>query len=155
MQEALLAAIALVGIALVAYGCQRLWRLRIISGWPRVKATMVSAELVNVSSSKEDAPQFRPRLNYEYSVHGKIFRSTMLGISDAAFDFHSEKEAREFMATVSPGCCADVLVNPEVPHDVFLSPGASGMRRNRYATAIASGVLVLLAGAGAWWMAHA
>jgi uncharacterized protein DUF3592 len=155
MQEALLSAIALAGIALVAYGCQRLWRLRIISRWPRVKATMVRAELVNVSSSREDAPQFRPKLNYEYSVQGKIFRGTVLGISDSAFDFHSEKEAKEFMATVSPGRYADVLVNPAVPHDVFLSPGASDMRRNHYTTAVASGVLVLLAGAGAWWMAHA
>lgn len=98
---------------------------------------MVSAELVNVSSSREDAPQFRPKLKYEYSVHGKTFRSTVLGISDSAFDFRSENEAEEFAATVSPGRYVDVLVNPAVPHDVFLSPGESGMRRNHYATAIA------------------
>lgn len=155
MQEALLSVIALAGIALVAYGLRCLWRLRIISEWPQVKATIVSAELVNVSSGREDAPQFRPQLKYEYSAEGKMFRSAVLGISDSAFDFHSENEAQEFMAKVNPGHYADVLVNPAVPHDVFLAPGASRMRRNHYATAIASGVLVLLAGAAAWWMMHA
>jgi Protein of unknown function (DUF3592) len=155
MQEALLFAIALAGAVLIAYGSRRLWRLYVISEWPHVKATILSAELVNVSSSGEDALQLRPELEYEYSVEGKIFRSAVLGISESAFDFHSEKDAKEFMAGVVPGHDVDVIVNPTAPHDVFLIPGASRMRRNHYATAIASGVLLLLAGAGAWWMMHA
>ncbi len=151
----MLSALVLAGVALIAYGLNRLWHLRVISDWQLVKATIVSAELASLSRSTEDAPQFRPRLKYEYAFRGKTFGSTVLGISDSAFDFHSEREAREFMATVNKGLSVDVLVNPAVPSEVFLAPGASRMRRSHYATAIASGVLVLIAGAGAWWMMHA
>jgi len=152
---ALLTVIVLAGIASVAHGSYRLWRLRAISYWPSVKATVRSAEFTNISRGGDDPPQFRPRLKYEYSVQGKVFQSAALGISVAAFDFHSEKELKDFMAKAAPGCQVDVLVNPVAPHDAFLAPGASGMRRNHYAAVAASGVLVLLAAAGAWWLMHA
>ncbi len=154
MRYAILAPIVLAGIALIAYGVHRLWLLRAISEWSPLKATIVSAELLDLSL-REGEPQFRPKLKYEYSVQGKSFSSTVLGISESAFDFHSEDEAKEFMARVSPGSHVDVLVNPTVPRDAFLAPGASGMRRNHYTTTIASGLFVLLASAGVGWLMHA
>ncbi|OOG47533.1 hypothetical protein B0B52_00835 [Polaromonas sp. A23] len=141
--------------ALIAYGLHRLRRIRAISKWPSVKATVVRSILENLTSSNEDAPHLRPRLMYEYAFQGKTFSSSVLGVSDSAFDFHSEREAGTFMGSVSRGASVDILVDLAAPSAAFIAPGASRMRLNHYATAVASGVLILIAGAGAWWVMHA
>ncbi len=156
----LLSVLILCAIGLIVYGLHRFSRIHVISEWPRVKATIVSANLdilslENLTRSNDETPLFRPKLKYEYEFQGKTFSNDVLGITDSAFDFHSEREAREFMAPLSIGCYVDLLVNPAAPSVAFVAPGASRMRRNHYVTTIASGVSILIAGAGVWWLMHA
>src|SRR5258706_13607190 len=83
MQETLLSVLILSAIGLIVYGLHRFWRIHVISEWPRVKATIVSANLdvlsQNPTKSYDDAPLFRPKLKYEYEFQGITFSNDVLG----------------------------------------------------------------------------
>ena len=98
---ALTIGLAAVAVILIARGTWGLRRLTDISSWPAVDAIVIAPGLDEFPYN-ESGPSHRPKLAYCYTVNGKIYSSSRLGITVDAFDMFSPESAQAFLARFPP-----------------------------------------------------
>ena len=98
---ALTIGLAAVAVILIARGTWGLRRLTDISSWPAVDAIVIAPGLDEFPYN-EGGPSHRPKLAYCYTVNGKIYSSSRLGITVDAFDMFSPESAQAFLARFPP-----------------------------------------------------
>lgn len=135
--------LGLVALALLALGIRGLRRLANISSWPLVDATVVSRGVDELHPEKEQGgPTHRPTLVYSYTIDGRSYRSSRMGVTSNAFDFFSEQAAQAFLARYPPGSKVEIRVSPADPAYSVFDDGASARKRNHYLTMAISGGLL-------------
>ncbi len=136
---ALLGAVALLLIARGAWGLR--W-LSLISSWPAVDATVIAPGL-DEFPPMEGGPTHRPKVAYSYTVSGKSYRSSRLGITPDAFDIFAPELAQAFVARYPPGSRIEIRVSPMDPLYSVVDDGASSRKRNHFLTLVVSGCLLI------------
>src|SRR6267154_2322153 len=111
---ALTIGLAAVAILLITRGTWGLRRLAEISSWPAVDATVIAQRLDEFPYG-EGGPSHRPKLAYSYTISGKTYHSSRLGITVDAFDIFSSESAQTFLARFPPGSRVEVHVSPDNP----------------------------------------
>jgi hypothetical protein len=135
--------LGLVAVLLLVLGIQGLRRLANISSWPLLDATVVSRAVDELHHEREQGgPTHRPTLVYTYTVDGRSYRSSRMGITHNAYDFFSEQAAHAFLARYPPGSKVEIRVSPADPSYSVFDEGASPRKRSHYlAIAVSGGLL--------------
>jgi len=134
--------LAAVAVLLIARGTWGLRRLAGISSWPAVDATVI-AQALDEFPYDEGGPSHRPKLAYSYTINGKTYRSSRLGITVDAFDIFSSESAQTFLARFPPGSRVEVRVSPDDPSFSVIEEGAPERKRSHFVALVVSGVLVV------------
>jgi len=119
---ALTIGLAAVAVLLIARGTWGLRRLTEISTWPVVD---------------------RPKLTYSYTINGKTYRSSRLGITLDAFDIFSGESAQAFLARFPPGSRVEVHVSPDNPSFAVIADGAPQRKHSHFVALVVSGGLIV------------
>ncbi|SRR5258708_3651540 len=138
---ALASGLAVVAVLLIARGTWGLRRLADISSWPEVDATVIAPGLDEFPHS--DGPTHRPKLTYSYTIDGKTYRSSRLGITADAFDIFSRESAQAFLARFPPGSRVEVRVSPDDPSFAVIEEGAPQRKRSHFTALVVSGCLIV------------
>jgi hypothetical protein len=133
--------LAVISALLIARGVWGLRRLSIISSWPTADATVI-APGVDKLPPVEGGPTHRPRLAYQYTIDGKSYYSSRLGITPDAFDIFSSDSALAFTARYPPGSRVEIRVCPSNPAVSVVEEAASARKRNHFVTLVVSGILL-------------
>jgi hypothetical protein len=113
---ALTIGLAAVAVLLIARGTWGLRRLADISSWPAVDATVIGQGLDEFPYD-EGGPSHRPKLAYSYTINGKTYRSSRLGITVDAFDiFSRESQHRHFSFAFLPARAWRFAYHPMILH---------------------------------------
>ena len=139
---ALTSGLAAVAVLLIARGTWGLRRLTDISSWPEVDATVIAPGLDEFPYN-EGGPTHRPKLAYSYTIDGKIYRSSRLGITVDAFDIFSSESAQAFLARFPPGSRVEVRVSPDDPSFSVIEEGAPQRKRSHFIALVVSGCLIV------------
>jgi len=91
----------------------------------------------------EGGPTRRPKLTYSYTIDGKTYRSSRLGITADAFDIFSRESAQAFLARFPPGSRVEVRVSPDDPSFSVIEEGAPQRKRSHFIALVVSGGLIL------------
>jgi len=91
----------------------------------------------------EGGPSHRPKLAYSYTINGKTYRSSRLGVTVDAFDIFSSESAQTFLARFPPGSHAEVRVSPDDPSFSVIEEGAPERKRSHFVALVVSGGLVV------------
>lgn len=139
---ALTIGLAAVAVILIARGTWGLRRLTDISSWPAVDAIVIAPGLDEFPYN-ESGPSHRPKLAYCYTVNGKIYSSSRLGITVDAFDMFSPESAQAFLARFPPGSSVEVRVSPDDPSFSVIDEGAPQRKRSHFVALVVSGGLIV------------
>jgi hypothetical protein len=134
--------LAVVALLLIVRGIWGLRRLDHISSWPAADATVIAPGLDEFPPI-DGGPTHRPTLAYSYTIDGKTYRSSRLGITPDAFDFFSQELAHSFVARYPPGSQVEIRVSPTDPLFSVVDEGASSRKRNHFLTLVISGGLLI------------
>jgi hypothetical protein len=134
--------LAVVAVLLIVRGIWGLRRLDLISSWPAVDATVIAPALDEFPPI-DGGPTHRPKLTYSYTIEGKTYRSSRLGIAPDAFDIFSQDLAHAFVARYPPGSRVEIRVSPTDPLFSVVDEGASSRKRNHFLTLVVSGSLLI------------
>jgi hypothetical protein len=126
----------------IARGIWGLRRLSRLSSWPAVDATVIASGLEKFPPI-EGGPDSRPMLSYQYTVSGKTYRSSRLGITPDAFDFFSRESENAFVARYPQGSRLEVRVCPTDPSLSVIDEAASPRKRNHFLTLVVSGGVLI------------
>ena len=139
---ALTIGLAAVAVLLIARGTWGLRRLTEISTWPVVDGTVIAPGLDEFPYN-EGGPTHRPKLTYSYTINGKTYRSSRLGITLDAFDIFSGESAQAFLARFPPGSRVEVHVSPDNPTFAVIDEGAPQRKHSHFVTLVVSGGLIV------------
>ena len=133
--------LGLTGLALLGVGLRRMRRASLSRDWPRVPGTIQSSTTVSrpapalsLEGEDEEAaarpPQMlhRPEVTYTYTVNGRAFTGSALGLEQV--EISDESRARAHAARYTPGAPVTVFHDPADPSRALLEPGvhaASGL----------------------------
>ena len=139
---ALTIGLAAVAILLITRGTWGLRRLAEISSWPAVDARVIEQGLDEFPYN-EGGPSHRPKLAYSYTIDGKTYRLSRLGITVDAFDIFSSESAQAFLARFPPGSRVEVRVSPDDPSFSVIEEGAPQRKRSHFIALVVSGGLIV------------
>src|SRR5260221_2366782 len=139
---ALTIGLAAVAALLIARGTWGLRRLAAISSWSAVDATVIAPGMDEFPFN-EGGSSHRPKLTYSYTVNGKTYRSSRLGITVDAFDIFSSESAQAFLARFPRGSRVEVRVSPDDPSFSVIEEGAPQRKRSHFIALVVSGGLIV------------
>ena len=134
--------LAAVAVLLIVRGTWGLRGLTEISSWPVVDGTVIAPGLDEFPHN-EGGPTHRPKLTYCYTINGKTYRSSRLGITTDAFDIFSSESAQTSLARFPPGSRVEVRVSPDDPSFSVIEEGAPERKRSHFVAFVVSGGLVV------------
>lgn len=142
MKPALLSLLSTIGVVLgvtglvvIGLGLRRMGQAARSRKWPTAPGSIHSSTTVSrtappLPQQDEDEEQaasrppqllHRPEVTYTYTVHGKSYTGTTLGVDQV--EVSSERQAREHAARYVPGAPVTVYYDPENPSRALLEPG--------------------------------
>ena len=139
---ALTIGLAAVAVLLIMRGTWGLRRLTEISCWPVVDGTVIAPGSDEFPYT-EGGPTHRPKLTYCYTINGKTYRSSRLGITVDAFDIFSRESAQAFLARFPPGSRVEVHVSPDNPSFAVIDEGAPQRKHSHFVALVVSGGLIV------------
>jgi hypothetical protein len=107
-----------------------------------VDATVI-AQGLDEFPDEEGGPSHRPKLAYSYTINGKTYCSSRLGITVDAFDIFSSESAQTFLARFPLGSRVEVRVSPDDPSFSVIEEGAPERKRSHFVALVVSGGLVV------------
>ena len=97
---------------------------RKVRGWPVVPGRIVERAVVRATTagSSRGGPSFEPSVKYAYTVEGKSYSGTRIGLVLSSYDLATAKRAVSRLPEA-----AEVHYNPQDPGDAYLRPSALGL----------------------------
>lgn len=88
--------------------------------WPRTQARITDSRVETLHRQEVgNAGDFMPHVRYEYAVHGRTFHGDTLWL-DERRSFDSANVAARELAFLETGTEAEVMYNPQDPHEAAL-----------------------------------
>ena len=141
-----------VALLLIARGVWGLRELSRIASWPTADATVIAPSLDELPPT-EGGPTHRPKLAYRYTIDGKTYQSSRLGITPDAFDIFSPELGQAFVARYPAGSRFEVRISPSDQSFSVIDEGATPRKRNHFLTLVVSGSLLMCAVAAVLYVA--
>lgn len=125
--------LGLVGLGVLGWGFWRMRRASRSRAWPTVQGTLVSSTTASreapplpsrdgdAAASRPPRTLYRPEVAYTYTVGGRSYTGTQLGLDEV--EVSSERHAQAHAARYVPGAPVTVFHDPEDPSRAVLEPG--------------------------------
>lgn len=110
------------GAVLIAIGVSSYRRTKATETWPSTQGIVYATNIRRYND--EGTIRFAPEINYEYTVGGEFYKSTVIR-EEIFVSFPDEDEARRFLKNYMVGRSVLVFYDPTNPNQSVLEPKAA------------------------------
>jgi hypothetical protein len=110
------------GAVLIAIGVSSYRRTKATETWPSTQGNVYATNIRRYND--EGTIRFAPEINYEYTVGGELYKSTVIR-EEIFVSFPDEDEARRFLKNYMVGRSVQVFYDPTNPNQSVLEPKAA------------------------------